>query len=172
MPGFILNQRAKRTGGFSLVDVVIALAVLAVGVLGVISLLLMLKTRNEAHSTSRHSLRACQEVMELVLAEMKLFHSQGNLAGWTRKWNEDIPGWQPRKVVILDKDRPDATEYQGPNPKVLGREETNCGHVRIEDVSDPALPNSLYEISVWVDTTGLTTPPIKTRLVTRRSPIE
>lgn len=158
-------RRKGRAGGFTLVDVVLALAVLSVGVLGVVSLLLMLKTRNEAHSTSRHATRACQEVMELVLAEMRA--NRANLtAGWLHAWNGQE--FQPRKVVVLDKDRPDPTSY----PAALGRDTTNCGRIDIRDVSDPAHPQSLYEISISIDTTGLTTPPVKSRLVTRRSPIE
>lgn len=156
MPGLTIRGRARRAG-FTLVDVVIALAVLAIGVLGVISLLLALKARNESFSTARQATRACQEVMELALAESQVMP----LASWAAKW--DAQTFQPRKVFVLDKDTRDARGIARSDA------DTYVGRVSVRDVSDPALPGTLYEIAVAVDTTGLTPAPIKTSLVTRRS---
>jgi Tfp pilus assembly protein PilV len=149
--------RSRSASGFSLVDVVIALSVLSIGILGVISLMIALKARNETFNTSRHAVRACQEVMELALAESQVM----TLPAWANKWDRQT--FQPRKVFALDKVKSDATTPG------LADANTYVGRVSVRDVSDPALPGSLYEIAVAVDTTGLTPEPIKTSLVTRRS---
>lgn len=149
-----MNKRQRRSAGFSLVDVVIALAVLAVAVLGVFSLIVALKARNESHAGSRHATRACQEVLELALAESQVLP----LATWAAKWNGQ--DFQPRKLFVADKDRRDPKIDDGQN---------RVGLVTVRDVSEEAFPGTIYEISVAVDSTGLTPSPIKTSLVTRRS---
>ena len=63
---------SRRASGFTLVDVMIALMVIAIGVLGMMSLLLLLKARNESFNSTRHAVRACQEVLELSLAESRV----------------------------------------------------------------------------------------------------
>ena len=151
---------SRRASGFTLVDVMIALAVIAIGVLGMISLLLVLKSRNESFNTSRHAVRACQEVLEVSLAESQVMST----SAWIDKWNN--AAFLPRKVFSLDKN----TRYTG---AAVGDKKDlayYAGSVKVRDVSDPAKPGSLYEISVAVDTTGLTTSPIRTSLVTRRCP--
>jgi type II secretory pathway pseudopilin PulG len=148
----------RRTGGFTLVDVVIALAVMVVAVLGIISLLLALQSRNESFNTSRHAVRACQEVMELAITEMQVLP----LSVWVDKWGKAT--FVPRKVFILDKkDRAEKGPAGGT------RKLHYAGTVSVRDVSEPEQPESLFEIAVAVDTTGLTSEPIKTSLVTRRS---
>lgn len=156
-----VRKGRRGAGGFTLVDVVFALALIAVAILGIISLMLVLKARNEAHSLTRHATRACQEVMEHILADFKSGHADP--AG---KWNGKE--FQPRKVVALDKDVP---TYQAAltDDTSDGHHKYNCGRTFVTDVSDPLFPGTLYEISVSIDTTGLTIPPIQTRLVTRRS---
>lgn len=148
---------ARRAGGFTLVDVMIALAVLAVAILGVVSLMLALKARNESYSTSRHAVRACQEVLELALAESQVYP----LPQWAARWNGQV--FQPRKVFVLDKGARD-TRLIGENDA-----RTYVGRISVADVSSEEHPGTLYEIAVAVDTTGLTPSPIKTSLVTRRS---
>src|SRR5687767_1415381 len=89
--------RPRATSGFSLVDIVIALAVIAIAILGVMSLLIALKSRNETFNTSRHAVRACQEVLELALAESQVMP----MTEWAAKWNAST--FEPRKVFVLDK---------------------------------------------------------------------
>ena len=146
-----------RTAGFSLIDVMLALSVLAVAILGIVSLLLALRTRNESSSHARLATRACQEVMELALSQSHVMP----LPQWAAFWN--VQRFQPRKVFVLDKGFRDG--------RGIGVEDlrTYAGRVSVRDVSDAEHPETLWEIAVWVDTTGLTPSPIKTRLVTRRS---
>ena len=153
-----LRARPGRTGGFTLVDVVIALSVIAIGILGVVSLLLALKARNESLSTSRHAVLACQEMLEVVLTDkLVLPHDQ-----WVSTWNKF--DFQPRKLFVLDKLKRDSIGAAAKNDF-----STYGGKIRITDVSDPELPDSMDEIAVSVDTTGLTPTPVKFSLVTRRS---
>jgi hypothetical protein len=133
----------------------LALMVLAVAVLGVISLLLVLRSRNESSASARHATRACQEMMELVLGQSHV-KTMPQLAAF---WN--VQTFKPKKVFLAEKD-----VY---NPTPAGEDIGACGRVNIRDISDAEHPGSLWEIAVWVDTTGLTTSPIKTSLVTRRS---
>ena len=151
---------SRRASGFTLVDVMIALMVIAIGVLGMMSLLLLLKARNESFNSTRHAVRACQEVLELSLAESRVLST----TAWFNKWND--AAFMPRKVFSLDK----GVRYTGPE---VGDDKSRTylvGRVKVKDVSDPAAPGSLFEIAVSVDTTGLTPSPIKTSLVTRRCP--
>jgi len=147
----------KGTSGFTLVDVVIALAVIIIGILGVISLLLALQSRNESLNTSRHAVRACQEMMEVVMTDKMLYPHDV----WVDLWNDQR--FQPRKVFVLDKGARDPRNIAVDDPA------TYVGVVTIRDVSDPEMPDSVDEIAVAVDTTGLTPSPIKASLVTRRS---
>lgn len=159
-------RKGQKAGGFSLVDVIFALTIVTIAILGVISLMMALRARNDAQSTSRHATQACQEVMEHVLADIR-----ANTPGWFGKWNNKV--FQPKKVVSVDKEKPPGYVEK---PFNQGADEEsnvyNCGRVLISDISDPAKPKTLYEISVSIDTTGLTQPPIKSRLVTRRSPLK
>ena len=148
--------RPRRTSGFSLLDVMLALAVLAVAILGVFSLLLALRTRNDSFSAGRHAVRACQEVLELALADSQV----RPLGDWAAFWDRQV--FQPRKVFVLDKGTRDG------RPIAAGDPATYVGRVSVRDVSDPERPGTLWEIAVGVDTTGLTVPPIKSSLVTRR----
>jgi type II secretory pathway pseudopilin PulG len=147
----------KGASGFTLVDVVIALAVVIIGILGVISLLLVLRSRNESLNTSRHAVRACQEMMEVVMTDKMLYPHDV----WVCLWNDHR--FQPRKVFVLDKESRDARLIATDDPA------TYVGRVVIRDVSDPEMPDSLDEVAVSVDTTGLTPSPVKASLVTRRS---
>ena len=147
----------RKTGGFTLVDVVIALAVIVIGILGVMSLLLGLQSRNESLNTSRHAVRACQEMLEVVMTDKMLYPHDV----WVGLWNNQT--FQPRKVFVLDKEKRDPRNVWTNDP------DTYVGRVVIRDVSDPEMPESVDEIAVSIDTTGLTTAPIKTSLVTRRS---
>lgn len=155
--GYLPVRRPRRTAGFSLVDVMFALAVLAVGLLGVMSLLLALRARNESSSQARLATRACQEVMELALSQSYV----RPLPQWAAFWN--VQRFQPRKLLVLDKERLD--------PRNIAQDDlrTYVGGVSVRDVSEATHPGTLYEIAVWVDTTGLTPKPIQARLVTRRS---
>lgn len=167
----------KGAGGFSLVDLVFALAIVAVAILGIISMMLAIKARNESHSAARVALRACQEYMELILATQKAgiidpatnqakhFDAAGEPL-WIKTFH-DLP-FQPLKLVKFDK-KIDPAPEKDQYIDTVGANPYNCGRAFIKDISDPASPKTLYEISVWIDTTGLTEPPIKTRLVTRRS---
>lgn len=154
----IVRGGSRRAGGFTLVDVMIALAVIAVGVLGMMSLLLVLRSRNESFNTTRHAVRACQEVLELSLNEIQILSTPA----WLAKWSN--ASFIPRKVFSLDKKE----RYTGPAVGDQTDLTYYAGRVRVTDVSDPAAPGSLFEIVVAVDTTGLTPSPIKTSLVTRR----
>jgi len=154
-----VRDGSRRARGFTLVDVMIALVVIAIGVLGMLSLLLALKSRNESFNTTRHAVRACQEVLELSLAESQVLST----TAWLAKWNN--AAFIPRKVFSLDK----GVRYTGPAVGNANDPAYYAGSVKVTDVSDPAAPGSLFEISVAVDTTGLTPSPIKTSLVTRRS---
>jgi len=150
---------SRRASGFSLVDVMIALAVIAIGVLGMMSLLLVLRSRNESFNTTRHAVRACQEVLELSLNEIQILSTPA----WLAKWSN--ASFIPRKIFSLDK----GVRYTGAAVGDKTDLAYYAGSVRVTDVSDPASPGTLFEISVAVDTTGLTPSPIKTSLVTRRS---
>ncbi|HEX7899734.1 MAG TPA: hypothetical protein VF950_18340 [Planctomycetota bacterium] len=136
----------------------IALAVIAIAILGVMSLLIALQARNESFNTSRQAVRACQEVLEVAITESAVMP----MDEWAGKW-DGVP-FEPRKVFVLEKGRRDGNDPVGDATKKF------VGRVTVKDVSEPEFPpGSLYEIAVAVDTTGLTPSPIKTSLVTRRS---
>jgi len=80
---------------------------------------------------------------------------------WVGLW-DDHP-FQPRKVFVLDKEKRD------PRAVALDDPDTYVGRVRIRNVSDPEMPDTVDEIAVSIDTTGLTPEPVKVSLVTRRS---
>jgi Tfp pilus assembly protein PilV len=155
--GFLPVRVRSRAAGFSLIDVMMALSVLAVAILGVVSLLLALRARNESSSQARLATRACQEVMELALSQSHVMP----LPQWAAYWN--VQRFQPRKLFVLDKGLRDGRAIAAEDLR------TYAGRIAVRDVSDVEHPGTLWEIAVWVDTTGLTASPIKARLVTRRS---
>ncbi len=57
----------RRRGGFTLIEIVVALMILAIALVGLVSLILAVQTHNQSFSDARMSHKACQEVMELLL---------------------------------------------------------------------------------------------------------
>jgi type II secretory pathway pseudopilin PulG len=64
-PGKHCPRRGR--GGFSLIDLMVAMVILAVALVGVIGLILAVQTHNQSFSDSRLAYKASQEVMEQLL---------------------------------------------------------------------------------------------------------
>ncbi len=62
-----MHKTGSKRGGFSLLEVVMALGVLAVSFFGVISLLALLQSQNQTQHESRWAYKACQKALEWAL---------------------------------------------------------------------------------------------------------
>ena len=88
------------------------------------------------------------------------------------RWNNRR--FQPLKIVKADFDVRDERAGRV-TPEFVGRERTNVGRVTVVDISEEDTPNTLYEITVAVDTgdtpdgASITPQRVRTQLVTRRS---
>jgi len=142
------------TGGFTLLELMIALAVLAVGILGGFSTVLVVRRHNQATADLRHAYRACQQMMDLVLTRKGPADSQG--ASTSEQWKANWDGrlWEAVK---------DGSSHLMPP-------EWRYGTVRVEPVSnpdpaEPALP-FLYKVTVSLKGQSATLQPLNVELVT------
>ncbi len=64
-----MGRHSRRSqGGFSLLEIMIAMVVLAVAMFGVLGLLLVTHQHNQSTSESAHAYKSCQEIMEQLQA--------------------------------------------------------------------------------------------------------
>ena len=160
---------SRGRAGLTLVEIAIAGAVLSIAVIGSFGLITAVQSHNQSYSDSRLATKACQEVMELVLLDIKNF---ANPADWMDKWNHLDDVYHDGRFFTPRLHEPDADRlYQ-------------LGKVEIRDISaGVTLPNHaptpppgpyLYEVSVRVegkDRRGnqVTLRPLSVTLISRRS---
>lgn len=164
-----MGRRTDRgEAGLTLLEILISSVVLVIAILGSFSLIVSVQTHNQSFSDSRLATKACQEVMEMVLADS---HATPNLATWVNKWNtigtQNDGGFFVPRLHVADS----AGNYE-------------LGRVRITDISSTVtIPNHstsppagpyLYEIAVSVNGKArngsqVTLKPLSVLFVSRRS---
>ena len=144
----------SATRGFTLLELMIALAVLATGILGGFSTVLMIRRHNQSTADLRHAYRACQQMMDLVLTRNGPLSTDG--AGTPDQWASNWNGkrWEAVK---------DGGSHLMPA-------DWRYGSVQVEavpnpDPAEPPLP-FMYKVTVSLQGQSRTLQPMNVELVT------
>ena len=147
-------MKKVATRGFTILELMIALAVLAIGLLGGFSTVLAIRSHNQGTADLRYAYRACQQMMDLVLTR------KGPVSGAAANTPEEwAANWDNKKW--------DAVKDDG---KFLMPSDWRYGTVRIEpvpnpDPAEPALP-FMYRVTVSLRGQSATLRPVNVELVT------
>jgi prepilin-type N-terminal cleavage/methylation domain-containing protein len=152
---------ARRDRGFTLVEIMISLAILAIALTGVVALFLRTQRHNQIIAEGRSNLKAAQEVMEIVISDIKRKQSSGtspDWSAWMSAWNAAGGGTTAyfgiKNHIIIDGNQVDFRAGVRAADTLTMHKDLEGYQAKVEIVdrstSIGAAPFSLFEIRVLV----------------------
>jgi prepilin-type N-terminal cleavage/methylation domain-containing protein len=152
---------ARRDRGFTLVEIMIALAILAIALTGVVALFMRTQRHNQIISEGRSNLKAAQEVMEVVISDVKRKQASGaspNWSAWMTAWNAAGGGTTAyfgiKNPIFIDGNQVDFRSLVRAADTLAMHKDLEGFQAKVEIVDRStgiaAAPFSLFEIRVRV----------------------
>ena len=158
----------RRDRGFTLVEIMIALMILAIALTGVVALFMRTQRHNQIIAEGRSNLKAAQEVMEVVISDIKRMQAAGaapDWATWMTDWNNMHMQYQGGVTGFFDIETTKNVTASGgavidfrslvrPADSIPGHKDLAGYRAKVEivdrSVSIGAAPFSLFEIRIRV----------------------
>lgn len=153
------RRTATARAGFTLLEIMVALAIFAIAMMGVVALFMTIFRHNQSTADTRLLYKAAEEVMEIVMTshEQKLLEQNPDWAGWVGSWNYETD------VNVKQKYRP-TLDHKDVHPFL--------DTVKVTDITPGGYAAySLLQIEVTVRSTSRLDPdPQKAKLATTLNP--